>query len=324
MTVLFASVVALVVAYVVVSTGGGAGTPRALERAATGPLVAVVVSVRLLTDLAGHYYDGRIGAGLWSLLGRGDAYSPPARESVDVTMSGTPDLLAPPRLGRLLPTVSHVRAHPGPWLLAPIAVLAAALAASEGTTRIALWALVVGVGGPVALVHLDYWIRYAGVEYQTDGTAVVATDRLFRTDLWRRESRDVTEVRLERDAVDRWLGTSTVIVDCSDRAVRLPRLRDPAPIVEVLAAPGRSDATTSPEPDTDEPATTTEVGRALIRLDETVGAGRSIVAIGLLALVVPVALVLAAQFEGGVAAGVFVLVFGTLPLVAVIVYQLLS
>jgi hypothetical protein len=322
-TVLLASVLALFVAFIAVSSGGGGASPRALERAATGPLIAVVVSVRLLTDLTEQYYDGRLLGGLRTLLGRDEVYNPPECKSVDASLSGTPDVLRPPLSGRLLPTASHILNHPGPWLITPVAVFAAALAAFVGTTRIAFWMLLVGVGGPTVLVCLDYWIRYAGVAYRTDGTAIVATDRLFQTNLWRREPPDVDEVRVTRDTADEWLGTSTVSINCDERPIQLPRLRDPDPVVEVLASAhciDTPDTAVSRRTTTTEPAATTQVGRALLRLDETVGESQSLVAVSLLALAGVIALVVAAQFGGGVAAAMFVLVFTTLPLVAVIMY----
>lgn len=106
-----------------------------------------------------------------------------------------------------------------------------------------------------------------------------------------------------------------------------PRLRDPAPLVEVLAATDRvssPDTTAGRRINTDDSAIMTQVSRALMRLDETVGAGQSLVATSLLALVVAIAQVLAAQFDGGVGTAVFVLAFITLPLIAVITYYFLK
>lgn len=322
-TVLIASVVALLAAALIVSNGGAGESPRAVERVATGPLVAVVVSIRLLTDLAGYHSDGRLGSGLWSLVGRGDAYSPPERETIETTLSGAPIELRPPPLGRLLPPASHLRTHPGPWLLTPLAFLAASLAVFEGATRTAGGLVLLGVGVPLGLIHLDYWIRYAGVEYRLDSSAIVAADTLFRTPLWRYESLAHHEVRIERDAVDRWLGTSTVIVDRGDRLTRLPRLEDTTPITESLvdASTADNDARDKWTAESNEPDTMMEVSIELLRSDGT-APPMSLASIALFGVVSLIALVIASQFEGGAAAGVFVFLFTTIPIVGLVIYHL--
>jgi hypothetical protein len=316
-TALLAAVLALLVAATV---GGGEGA-RAIERAAAGPLVAAVVSVRLLTDLAGYQYGDRLGVGSWTPLGRADASGPPAHEPVDASLSGAPAVVAPSPVGRLLATARHLRIHPGPWLLTPVALLGAAVAATDGVGAITLVALAVGLGVPVVLVQLDHWLRYAGVSYRTDGTAVVAVDRLFRTELWRAEPGPDLAVRVERDPVDERLGTATVVVDHGDRPRQLPRLRDPGPIVDALAP--ADGATPAREETAEDPAAAVEVGRALARLEASVGAGGSVLAVALLALAGAVALALAAQFDGDAAAAVFVLAFATLPLLALVAYEAL-
>lgn len=322
-TVLIASIVALLTAALIVTNGGAADSSRAVERVATGPLVAVVVSIRLLTDLAGYYYDGRLGAGLWSLVGRGDTYTPPECVTVETTLSGTPIELRPPLPGRLLPTASHVRTHPGPWLLTPLAFLAASLAVFEGATQTAGGIMLLGIGIPLGLIHLDYWIRYAGVEYQLNSSAIVAADTLFRTPLWRYESLADHEVRVERDAVDRWLGTSTVIVDRGDRATKLPRLKDTTHITNSLvdSSPAANDARGNWNSKADEPNTMIEVSSELLRLDGT-APRMSLVSMALFGVVSLIALVIASQFEGGAAAGVFVFLFTTIPVVGLVVYYL--
>ncbi|WP_254922190.1 DUF6498-containing protein [Halorubrum sp. Ea8] len=322
-TVLLASIIALLTAALVVSNGGGGETSRAVERVATGPLVAVVVSIRLLTDLAEYYYDGRLGAGLWSLVGRGDAYSPPERETIETTLSGNPTVLRPSLSGRLLPTASHFRTHPGLWLLTPLAFLAASLAVFNGATQIAGGIMLLGIGVPLGLIHLDYWIRYAGVEYRLDSDTIVATDTLFQTPLWRYESLADHEVRIERDAVDRWLDTSTVLVDRGGRPTKLPRLEDTTPITNSLvdASTADNDAGANWNANTHEPDTMVEVSIELLRLDGT--APRiSLASVALFGVVSLIALVIAAQFEGGVAAGVFVFLFTAIPLVGLIIYQI--
>ncbi len=317
-TALLAAVLALLVAAI---AGGGGEGARAIERAAAGPLAAAVVSVRLLTDLAGYHYGDRLGVGPWTPLGRADASGPPAREPVDASLSGATAAVAPSPVGRLLATARHLRTHPGPWLLTPVALLGAAVAATDGVGAITLVALAVGLGVPVALVQLDHWLRYAGVSYLTDGTAVVAVDRLFRTGLWRIEPGPDVELRVERDPVDERRGTATLVVDPGDRPRQLPRLRDPGPIVDALAP--ADDATPAREETAGDPAAAVEIGRALARLDASAGAGGSVLAVALLTLAGAVALALAAQFDGTAAAAVFVLAFATLPLVALVAYEAL-
>ncbi|MDB9250803.1 DUF6498-containing protein [Halorubrum ezzemoulense] len=322
-TVLLASIIALLTAALVVSNGGGGETSRAVERVATGPLVAVVVSIRLLTDLAEYYYDGRLGAGLWSLVGRGDAYSPPERETIETTLSGNPTVLRPSLSGRLLPTASHFRTHPGLWLLTPLAFLAASLAVFDGATQIAGGIMLLGTGVPLGLIHLDYWIRYAGVEYRLDSDTIVATDTLFQTPLWRYESLADHEVRIERDAVDRWLDTSTVLVDRGDRPTKLPRLEDTTPITDSLVdvSTADNDAGANWNANTNGPDTMVEVSIELLRLDST-APRMSLVSMTLFGVVSLIALVIAAHFEGGAAAGVFVFLFTVIPLVGLIIYQI--
>ncbi|OYR62402.1 hypothetical protein DJ79_10025 [Halorubrum ezzemoulense] len=183
--------------------------------------------------------------------------------------------------------------------------------------------MLLGTGVPLSLIHLDYWIRYAGVEYRLDSDTIVATDTLFQTPLWRYESLADHEVRIERDAVDRWLDTSTVLVDRGDRPTKLPRLEDTTPITDSLVdvSTADSDAGVNWNANTDEPDTMVEVSIELLRLDST-APRMSLVSMTLFGVVSLIALVIAAQFEGGAAAGVFVFLFTVIPLVGLIIYQI--
>ncbi|MEZ3165103.1 DUF6498-containing protein [Halorubrum sp. RMP-47] len=322
-TVIVASVVALLAAAIFVTNSGGGAGARTIERVATGPLVIVVVSIRLFTDIAGYYYNGRLGAGLWSLVGRGDGYAPPNSTTIDTTLSETPTALRPSLLGRLVPTASHFRGHPGPWLLSPLAFLAASVAVSDGSIRIAVGFVVLGIGIPLTFVTLDYWIRYAGIEYQVDSNAIVATDTLFRTPLWRYESLHNGEVRVERDAVDSWLNTSTLIVDRGDRPTKLPRLADPTAITRVLAEASEVDNTTRDwNATSDDQDSMVDVGTALLRLDTASSTRMSLLSMGLFGAVSLIAIIVSAQFEGSVAAGVFVFLFTTIPFALLIAYAI--
>jgi hypothetical protein len=73
-------------------------------------------------------------------------------------------------------------------LVTPLAGLAGAITASRGDVVTGVWILVVGIGDPLGLVSTDYWIRYAGIEYRTDGESVVSVDTFFGTPLWRLDS----------------------------------------------------------------------------------------------------------------------------------------
>lgn len=121
-------------------------------------------------------------------------------------VSGTGTQLRPPLLGRLLPTASHVRAYPGPWLLSPLAFLAAAIAVSQGVVQAAFGLLFIGIGVPLSLIYVDYWIRYAGVQYRTGPNAVVATDTIFKP-----RSGDVNRLILVRCGLNKMLSTNCLI-----------------------------------------------------------------------------------------------------------------
>jgi len=103
-----------------------------------------------------------------------------------------------------------------------------------------LWTVVaviatVGVILPLLLVSIDYWLRFGAVEYRTDGTAIVAYDRLFDHALWRIEPWDETDLKIERDRLDDWLDTYTIVMTLlDDSTVRLPHVADPEPLLGVF------------------------------------------------------------------------------------------
>jgi hypothetical protein len=66
-----------------------------------------------------------------------------------------------------------------------------------------------------------------------------------------------------------------------------------------------------------------EVSIELLRLDGT-APRMSFASMALFGVVSLIALVIAARFEGGVAAGVFVFLFTAIPLVGLIIYQIKS
>jgi len=73
------------------------------------------------------------------------------------------------------------------------------------------------------------------VEYRTDGDAIVAYDRLFGHALWRIEPWDEIDLRVERDRLDTSLSTDTIVVTLQDDStVRIPRVPDPEPLLDVF------------------------------------------------------------------------------------------
>lgn len=87
---------------------------------------------------------------------------------------------------------------------------------------------------PRGLLTIDYGLRCGGIEYRVSDDVIVAYDRLFRTRVWRIEPWDESGLRVERDRIYRWLGTSTVIIEYSDGELRLSHLHDPDLILDVF------------------------------------------------------------------------------------------
>ena len=112
-------------------------------------------------------------------------------------------------------------------------------------------------------------------------------------------------------------------MDRGDRPTKLPRLKDTTPITNSLvdAFPADNDASANWNANTNEPDTMAEVSIELLRLDST-APRMSLASMALVGVVSLIAVVIAAQFEGGVAAGVFVFLFTAIPLVGLIIYQI--
>jgi len=198
-------------------------------------LVGSIVLVKLGFDLGGIYSDRISGFGS----------SPEDAEGVaiegvpeDIDANPATDRRVRPWIGRrLLATRAHWFRSGAAWKLGGFLACFGFLFAVGGAWWIAAGILVFASSLTVFLVHLDYWLRYGSVEYLVDGDSLLAYDRLFDDPLWRIEAWDESDVRVEHDWVDRRLGTTTVVVDLPDRTVRLPRLRNPAPIIAVFDRP---------------------------------------------------------------------------------------
>ena len=239
-------------------TEGPEATLGAVDPAVVGlPLLVVLLLVKLLTDLAGLYGDrlraavgldrlraavggdGRVDRGDGGGRGSGDGAGGEARGPENDEEGPTEPPASDARRVRPAPWsvvlggLARAPASEGLWTLALLGTLPAALFAFAG-----VWSFAVGLLGVTAavvatLACLDHWLRYGAVAYHVaDG--VTAHDARFDTTLWRVEPWDETGLRVERDRLDRLLGTETVVVERRETDRRLPHLPDAAPVVAVF------------------------------------------------------------------------------------------
>jgi hypothetical protein len=199
------------------------------------PILVGIVLVKFSFDLGGLYRDRLAAFDEASSFTFGWAYEPPTEETIE-PVSGLDDRVRPAARGRLFGGLSpsNVRRYPGALGVSGF-ILAVSLLFALGR----VWDIVLALVGAslvvlVGLLTIDYGLRYGGVEYRRSDDAVVAYDRFFRTQLWRIEPWDETGLRVERDRLDRWLDTSTVVIECPDRELRLPHVHDPEAILEVF------------------------------------------------------------------------------------------
>lgn len=201
------------------------------------PLLVGIVLVKFGIDLAGVYRDQLRAFGKKYGMDLKETTDPPTHDDIDTSLE-THRRVRPPVSGRLLATVSHAGRFPTAWVVGVFPAVFAILLAIGGVRTLAAGLATVAVAVPLLLLHVDYWLRYAGVEYRVDAdaTAIVASDRLFRVPLWHVDAWDESGVRLERDLIDRWLGTTTVVVERPDPDgdLQLPRLSEVEPILEVF------------------------------------------------------------------------------------------
>lgn len=200
------------------------------------PLLVGIVLVKFAFDLAGLYRDRLVEFDERTTMEFGWAYDPPTNEPIESVGTTARDRRRPLALGRLLGGISiaNARRHPGALVVGVFLLLIAALFAMGHVWNVVILFAAGGLVVPLGLLTLDYWLRYGGVEYRLADDAIVAYDRVFRTRLWRIEPWDEDGLRVERDRLDAWLSTSTVVIECPDRELRLPRLRDVDPILDVF------------------------------------------------------------------------------------------
>jgi hypothetical protein len=200
------------------------------------PLLVGIVLVKFAFDLAGLYRDRLAAFDERRAMGFGWAYAPPAHESIEPIESAARDPRRPLALGRLLGgiTIANARRHPGALVVGGFLLLVGALFAMGRVWNVVGLFAAAGLVVPLGLLSIDHWLRYGGVEYRLADDAVVAYDRLFRTRLWRVESWDEDGLRVERDRLDAWLDASTVVIECPDRELRLPHLREVEPVLDAF------------------------------------------------------------------------------------------
>lgn len=200
------------------------------------PLLLGIVLVKFGFDLAGLYRDRLIAFDEKTGLEIGWAYEPPRQEPIQPIESESTHRIRPAVLGRLIGglSMSSVRRHPAAWFVGLFLALLGALFATGQVWDVVFLFAIGSVTVPLVLVTIDYWIRYGAIEYRLSDDSIVAYDRLFRTRLWRIEPWDESGIRVECDRIDAWLDTKTVIIELSDRELRLPRVSAVEPILAVF------------------------------------------------------------------------------------------
>lgn len=237
-----ATVVALggmVTAVLVAGAAGGVSSDdslSAVDPALVGPPVLVgIVLVKFGFDLAGVYRDRLVEFDEESYLDFGWAYEPPTPREID-PVAAVEGRVRPSRTGRLVGGLvpPWVLRHPGALVPGGLIWFVSLLFVFGGVWDIVLLLVAAGVAVSTGLLAVDWWVRYGGVEYRRSGATLVAHDRLFGTRLWRVESGDERAVRVERNRLDRWLGTSTVVLERRDDSLVLPHLRAPAVVLDAF------------------------------------------------------------------------------------------
>ena len=229
-------VVPLVMAAVADDTDAPIG--EVAEPTTFGPIVlGLAVFVKFAFDVAALYGDRLVAFDESTEADFGWAYEPPARER-DLDPGSDPDRrLRPTRIGRVLGHPLAGIRRPGGWVLAAFLATATLLAAISGETPLAVGLGLLAVTAPVTVPALDSLIRYGPLEYRIDADedpSIVAYDRLFGGVLWRIEPWDEEDLRVECDRIDRRTGTRSVVVELRDREIRLPRLADAEPVLDVF------------------------------------------------------------------------------------------
>ena len=199
------------------------------------PVLIAIVLVKFGFDLGDLYRDRLAAYDESTDVLLGWAYEPPTTEPVDTDLSGDVQRVRPASRGRLLGGIPNVRRRPSAMFLGVFILVVAGLFASGQVWSVVALLFATAIAVPFVLSSIDHWLRYAAIEYRTDGDAIVAYDRLFRQALWRVEPWDETALRIERDRLDDQLDTVTVVIELrDDESLRLPYLSDSDLILETF------------------------------------------------------------------------------------------
>jgi hypothetical protein len=199
------------------------------------PVLVGIVVVKFGFDLAGVFRDQLTEFDESTATTFGWAYEPPTVESVTTSLTGAVTCIRPVWRGRLFGGVVNLTRHGGVLKLGGIIWLVALLFATGQLWTVVASLAVAGVVIPLLLSSLDYWLRFGAVEYRTDGTAIVAYDRLFDHALWRIEPWDETDLRVERNRLDASLDTYTIVLTLKDDStIRIPHVADPQRLLDVF------------------------------------------------------------------------------------------
>ena len=199
------------------------------------PLLVGIVLVKFSFDLGGLYRERLVAFDEASYFELGWAYEPPTDEAIEPVEPVT-DRLRPPISARLFGGVSasNVRRHPGALAVGGFILLISLLFVMGQVWDIVLVIMLASLVVPIGVLTIDHWLRYGNIAFRVSEDGIVAYDRLFRTRLWRIEPWDENGLRVERGRIHRLLDTSTVVIECADRELRLPHLNNSAPILDVF------------------------------------------------------------------------------------------
>jgi hypothetical protein len=199
------------------------------------PVLIGIVLVKFGFDLAGVFRDQLTAFDESTTISFGWAYEPPTVEPVDAALTEPTRSIRPDWRGRLFGGVTNIGRHSGVLKLGGSIWLVAALFATGQVWHIVALLAVAGIVVPLLLVSVDYWLRFGAVEYRTDGDAIVAYDRLFGHALWRIEPWDEIDLRVERDRLDTFLNTDSILVTLRDNSIiQIPCVPDPEPLLDVF------------------------------------------------------------------------------------------